>query len=193
MDATLSATTQTSPCGVSLPELEIPMINSIISCLGSEHRKFDNHILQLALAGSRLASDPEGVAVRQKAAELWDEIRRDLWSHLQIEDQLVFSWAESTQAIPSTLLNSLKVEHQAMRDLIAALPESAGGQEPLLRTTEERGAFARTLLTLAQTIDSHIERYEAEVLPLIRRALFHRPQPPSSRGAASHQSRAVTK
>jgi hypothetical protein len=35
-------------------------------------------------------------------------------------------------------------------------------------------SFAETLLALAQTLDSHVERYDGEVLPSILRALFHR-------------------
>jgi hemerythrin-like domain-containing protein len=166
--------TQMSPCGGPLPELEIPMINSIVRCLGSEHRKLDDHILQLALAATRLASEPDSIGASRRANEVWNEIRRDLWSHLQIEDELVFSWAESDHAISATLLDTLKVERQAMRDLIAALPVLAEGQEPELQTVEERATFARTLLTLAQTLDSHVERYDGEVLPLILRELFHR-------------------
>jgi hypothetical protein len=38
----------------------------------------------------------------------------------------------------------------------------------------DRDVFARTLLALAQTLDSHVERYDGEVLPSILRALFHR-------------------
>jgi hypothetical protein len=42
------------------------------------------------------------------------------------------------------------------------------------RTAGGRAIFARTLLALAQTLDSHVERYEGEVLPSILRALFQR-------------------
>ena len=36
---------------------------------------------------------------------VWDEIRQDLWSHLQIEDRLV-SWGEAHHAIPGALLDT---------------------------------------------------------------------------------------
>ena len=36
---------------------------------------------------------------------VWDEIRQDLWSHLQIEDGLV-SWGEAHHAIPGALLDT---------------------------------------------------------------------------------------
>ena len=168
--------TQVSPCCGPLPELEIPMINSIVRCLGSEHRKLEDHIMPLALAATRLASAPDALEANRRANEVWNEIRRDLWSHLQIEDELVFSWAEADHAIQATLIDTLRAERQTMRDLIAALPVLAEGQEPKLQTVEERATFARTLLTLAQTLDSHVERYDGEVLPLILRELFHKSQ-----------------
>ena len=166
-------TTQMTPCGSPLPELEVPMINTLVTCLGSEHRKLDDHILQLAFAATTLASDPDALTANQRAVEAWDEIRCDLWSHLQIEDGLVFSWAEAHQAISGTLLDTL-IERQEMRKLVAALPalSSGVGYEP--QTARDRGVFARTLLALAQTLDSHLERYDGEVLPSILHALFHK-------------------
>src|SRR5712692_5914097 len=106
MDAT-PITARMTPCGSPLPELEVPMINTMVACLGSEHRKWADPIMQLALAAARLASDPEAATANQMAVEAWDEIRRDLWSHLQVEEELVFSWAEAHHAISGTLLDSL--------------------------------------------------------------------------------------
>jgi len=130
--------------------------------------------MQLGLAATRLADDAQAATASQRAVELWDELRRDLWSHLQIEEELVFSWGEAHHALSDTLLDTLKSERQEMRKLMAALPalSSAGGRET--RTAIERSAFARTLLVLLQTLDSHIEHYEGKVLPSILRAVFHR-------------------
>jgi len=41
------------------------------------------------------------------------------------------------------------------------------------QTAEDRSGFAQTLLALARTLDSHVERHDAEVLPSILRALSH--------------------
>jgi hypothetical protein len=86
----------------------------------------------------------------------------------------VFSWAEAHHAISGTLLDTLKIERQEMRKLVAALPASSSGVGSEPQTGRDRRVFARTLLTLAQTLDSHVERYDGEVLPSILRALFHR-------------------
>lgn len=167
-------TVQITPCCGPLPDLEVPMINTMATCLGSEHRKLDGRIMQLALAATRLAADPEAVGASQRAVEVWDEIRRDLWSHLQVEDELVLSWGVAHNAIPATLLNTLRVEREEMHKLLAALPELPSASDREEQRATDRGAFARTLLALAQTLESHVERYDSEVLPSILRALFRR-------------------
>jgi hypothetical protein len=172
MDGT-AVTTRMTPCGSELPELEVPMINTTVACLGSEHRKLNEHISQLAFAAMRLASDPNAPAAKQRAIEVWDEIRLDLWSHLQIEDELVFAWGEAHHAISSTLLDILNTERKELRNLVAALPALSSDVERKPQTAGDHAIFAPTLLALARTLDSHVERYEGLVLPSILRALFH--------------------
>jgi hypothetical protein len=150
------------------------MINTMVMGLGSEHRKLNDLTMELAFSAARLAADPDAIATNQRAVQLWDEIRRDLWSHLQIEDELVFSWGDALHAISATLLDSLKIGRQEMRKLVAALPALSSGVERKTQTREDRGAFAQTLLALARTLDSHVERYDDDVLPSILRALFNR-------------------
>jgi hypothetical protein len=145
----------------------------MVRCLGSEHRKLDGLILQFAFAATRLAGDSEAVTAIQQAAEVWDEIRLDLWSHLQTEDELVLSWGGAHHAISATSLDTLKSERQE-RKLVAALPASSSSQDREPQTAEDRSAFAQTLLALARTLDSQVERYDGEVLPSILGALFHK-------------------
>lgn len=173
-------TTRVTPCGGPLPELEVPMINAMVTCLGSEHRKLDERILRLAFAATRLTSDPGSPAAEERAIEAWDEIRRDLWSHLQIEDG-VFSWGEAHHAISDTLRETIQSERQEMRKLVAALPALSSNVDREPRTAGDDAIFsqrppalAQTLLALARKLDSHVERYEGEVLPSILRTLFHR-------------------
>ena len=158
------------PCDSPLPELEVPMINTMVACLGAEHRKLNGLDMRLALAASRLADESYAITARQQALRVWDEIRQDLWSHLQIEDELV-SWAEAHHAIPSVLLDRLKNERLEMRNLIATLHELGLGLDREL-TAAERSALGQTLLALARTLDSHVERYDSAVAPLILRALL---------------------
>jgi hemerythrin-like domain-containing protein len=166
-------TTQMTLCSSPLPELEVPMINTMVTCLGSEHKKLNYTIVQLAFAATRLVNDPDAVTANQRALGVWEEIRQDLWSHLQIEDGLVHSWGKAHQAISGTLLDTLKDERQEMRNLMAALRALSSGVDREPQTAADRSGFAQTLLALARTLDSHVERYDVEVLPSILRALFH--------------------
>ena len=157
-----------------LPDFEVPMINTMVTCLGGEHRRLNDLNMQLAFAATRLAGDPGAVAATQRALEVWEEIRHELRSHLQIEEELVFSWAEGHHAIADTLLETLKKERQEMRKLMAALHALSPGGDREAQTGGDRTGFARTLLALAMTLDSHVERYDGEVLPSILRTLFHK-------------------
>jgi hypothetical protein len=164
-------TIQRTPCSSPLPELEVPMINTMVACLGSEHRKLNGLNMQLAYGATRLASDGCVIEANQKVLRVWDEIRQDLWSHLQIEDGLV-SWGEAHHAIPGALIDALKNEREEMRKLIATLHGLSLALDQEHQTTEAHSAFAQTLLALARTLDSHVERYEGGVLPSILHALF---------------------
>ena len=161
-----------TPCDSPLPELEVPMINTMVACLGIEHRKLNDLIMQLACAATRLANDPGAVTANERALQLRDEIQHALRSHLQIEDGLV-SWGMEHRAISGALLDILKNERKAMRRSMAALHASPSGVDHEPQTAEDRSGFAQTLLALARTLDSHVERYDAEVLPSILRALPH--------------------
>jgi hypothetical protein len=55
------ATMQMTPCCGPLPDLEVPMINTMVTCLGSEHRKFGYLLVRLAHAATRLADEPSQV------------------------------------------------------------------------------------------------------------------------------------
>ena len=148
------------------------MINTMVSCLGSQHQKLNFLTMQLALAAARLAVDPNQTDAKQRAFEIWDEIRENLWPHLQIEDEIVFSWAEAHDAIPLVLLDTLKKERQEIHKLVTNLPAPLCEADSQSQSADDVGNFGRTLLALARTLDSHIERYDAEVLPSITRALF---------------------
>jgi len=165
-------TAQAKPQADSLTHLKASMLNTMVSCLGQEHRRLEDRILKLALAATRLNNARDSLTLRQQAVESWDEIRNDLWSHLQIEDELVFGWGKDHHAISPTLLGTVQIERQELRKLLSALPDSAQAEENKTETTSDRATLAQTLSALAQSLDAHVERYESEVLPAILRALF---------------------
>jgi len=162
------AATINSPCGGPLPDLEVPMISTIVSCLSCEHRKLDQRIIQLAFAASHAASNPDWRDDGNRLAELWDELEHSLWPHLQIEDELILSWGRTHEAIGADLMARLVAERKELRDLLASLPRLDASQGP-----ESWPSSARTLLAIVQKLDVHIERYDSEVLPAILRALFN--------------------
>jgi hypothetical protein len=162
--------TQRTPCSEPLPDLEVPMINAILTCLGSEHKKFSSLITRLALIATRPVDGQDAAAANHDALEIWEEIRRSLWAHLQIEDELVYSWGQGHHAVSGSLLASLSDEREKMRKVLADMPAlSSGVAEGSQFLTDHRA----TLLALTAILDSHVERYDGEVLPVIRRALFH--------------------
>ena len=119
------------------------MINTIGACLGIEHRKLNFLNARLAYGATKLASEASAIEANQKVLRVWEEIRQDLWSHLQIEDALV-SWGEERHAISGALLDTLKNERQEMRKLMATLRELSSVVDRE-QTPEGRSAFAKTL------------------------------------------------
>ncbi len=165
-----AVTIDNSPCSRALPDLEIPAINALAACLESEHRKFGRLIMRLAVAAAR-SSDDGTHGPPQPALELWSEIQRDLWPHLQIEDALVFSWGAEHRAIPPALHEAIRQERHEIRRLAAGLAEA---ETPEPRGREKAARLAQSLLDLAHALDSHVQRYDSAVLPVVRRAAFHR-------------------
>jgi iron-sulfur cluster repair protein YtfE (RIC family) len=143
------------------------MISTMVRSLESEHRKLDELILQLSAAATRLVSNPTEVSAKARAIDAWDAIRQELWSHLQIEDSLVFSWGNANRAISPVVLESLRAERQEIRTLLAALPDLPSGKDSEDQAIADGAGFARTLIALAQNLDSHVAGYDAAVLPAI--------------------------
>jgi hypothetical protein len=72
----MEATIRKTPCSSPLPELEVPMINTMVACLRVEHRKLNGLNMQLAYGATRLASDAGAIEANQKVLRVWDEIRK---------------------------------------------------------------------------------------------------------------------
>src|SRR5260370_10317280 len=151
----IEVTTQMTLCGGPLPDLEVPMINTMVACLGIEHKKLNYSAVQLAFAATRLASAP-GAATAKRAMQIWDEIRRDLWSHLQIEDELIFSWGETHRAISDALLDTLKNERQEMRKLMADLRELSAVGARERQNGPDHSLLPNTVLAPAPWLRTHL-------------------------------------
>jgi len=121
--------------------------------------------LRLAFAATRLASDPDAVTANQRAVEVWEEIRPIYGRICKSKMNWCSRGGEAHHAISDTLLDTLKVKRQEIRKLVAALPTLSSGVDRQPQTAGDRGTFSRTLLSLAETLDSHVERYDDDVLP----------------------------
>ena len=62
--------TQKTPCSEPLPDLEVPMINAIVTCLSSEHKKLSSLINRLALIASRPVDGQTATTVNLDALEI---------------------------------------------------------------------------------------------------------------------------
>src|SRR5437016_2169731 len=72
-------------------------------------------------------------------------------------------------SISGTFLDTIRNDREEMRKLIAVLSAVSRDSDGEPQTAEDRSTFAQTLLALAASLDSHIERYDGEVLPSILR------------------------
>lgn len=80
-------------------------------------------------------------------------------------------WAAGHHAIPTAVHEAINKQRQEIRELATNLAEPRV-VEPTGR--ERAVGVAQPLLKLALALDLHVERYDSEVLPAIRRAAFHR-------------------
>ena len=159
---------QMTLCSEPLPDLEVPMINALVACLGSEHRKLNGLVTRLALIATRHVDSRDVAAANRDAFEIWEEIWHTLRSHLQIEDELVYSWGERHHAFSGSLLAALNEEREKMRKLLGDLPALSSGADQESQILIEHRA---TLLALTAILDSHVERYDGEAAQVLQAAL----------------------
>jgi hypothetical protein len=81
-----------------------PVANCTSPLFSSDVVHFPGRMLVYTRFGTK-ESSPFRLFRWWQVPRVWDEIRQDLWSHLQIEDGLV-SWGEAHHAIPGALLDS---------------------------------------------------------------------------------------
>jgi hypothetical protein len=172
MKAINTANLRKGDCFAALPDLEVPMTRSMLSCLTNEHTKLEEQMLQLVLAATRLAADPNDDEANRQTVDMWEGIRSYLWSHLQIEDELVMVWGAAHHAIPGALGETLEKERQEIRKSLAG-PALHTDDRGTPTNAAEREGFARSLLGVSRTLSAHVQRYEGEVLPALQRALSH--------------------
>jgi len=152
----------------SAPDSEVPLLNAIVSCLTREHQRFEEPLMRLANAATRLHSDPSNSKLYKDAVAAWSALSANLWTHLQLESDVVLSWGAARNDVPTELVEALRSEATRIRDLVKAF-DSAG----------DRLEAAKALSGLAHLLDEHIERQDHQLFPAIQRSLFKHPVRPN--------------
>ena len=156
----LPRTQMTFRCS-SLPELEVPMINTMVTCLGSERRRLNYTTLQLAFAATRLASDPGAVTANQLVLpKVWgrrDTALRSMVAFAKSKTVWCTLWGEAHHTVSGTLLDTLKNEREEMRKQRVLSVRCRRLQIVYRKSAGERNGFAQILLALAGTLDSHVQ------------------------------------
>ncbi len=141
--------------------------------LAEEDIKLRRPILEAASAAARLTLDPGNKELREKAAKAWVRIDSVIARHLGKEEYTLLPWAESLAHFPHHLVDRARKKHEqilALHDIIATHSFEKGSNEAV-------AAEARNLCVYATTLDDLIAGEERELFPVMRRVLFHRPQP----------------
>ena len=141
--------------------------------LAEEDIKLRRPILDAASAAARLKLDPGNQELREKAAKAWERIDSVIARHLGKEEHTVLPWVESLADFPHHLVDRARKKHEqilALHDIIATHSFEKGSNEAV-------AAEARNVCVYATTLDDLIAGEECELFPVMRRVLFHRPQP----------------
>jgi hypothetical protein len=135
MEAKYTAIRKT-PCSGPLPDLEIPMINTMVACLGVEHRKWNGLNMQLAYGATRLPTitpteaNPGSCGCGTRSGRIYGHTCRSKTG-----------WSPGAKRITRLRAHySRSEQRQEMRMLIATLHERSLGVDHRL-TAGDRSAF----------------------------------------------------
>ena len=136
--------------------------------LNREDSELRSRLLDAALAGLRLARNPESRELRRDAAQLWATIEPILSHHLDTEDKDLLPWLQQHGRLSPEARRKVGAYHDRLRTLIGAMDNA--GAESL--TELQAGEVGRALSGIAVSLDDAIDDEERRLFPTIRRALF---------------------
>jgi len=141
--------------------------------LSDEDIRLRRPLLEAASVAARLALDRGSHELREEAAKAWARIDAVMVRHLSNEDRTVLPWSNSVENFPRHLVGRARKKHEqilALHDLIARHSFEKESNEAV-------ATGARNICVYATTLDDLIAGEERELFPVMRRVLFHRPQP----------------
>jgi CheY-like chemotaxis protein len=135
--------------------------------LNREGSQLRSRLLDVALAGLRLAHNPESRELRRDAAQVWATIEPILSHHLEAEDSELLPWLDQHGRLSPELGRKLRECHQRLRTLMGAI---ANTDKDFLTDALTRDA-GRALTGLAVYLDDAIDDEQHRLFPTIQRAL----------------------
>ena len=151
---------------------EKPTIDVGIRRLSEELNREDSQLrsclLDAALAGLRLARNPESPELRRDAAHIWAAIQPTLSHHLDAEDSQLLPWLMQQGRLSPEAGRRVRAFHDRLRTLVGAIADTGAD-----RLTEAQARdVGQALSGLAVDLDDAIDDEERRLFPTIQKALF---------------------
>ncbi len=147
-------------------------IKNLLSQLEREDSKLRTRLLNAAVSGSVVASQPSDPEFRRAAERAWRALEPLISHHLKREDEQVLEWTEKHLKFPHDLVVRAHERHQKLRRLVRRLVNArfqAGSD------VEVKNA-GRALCALAVHLDDLIDGEERVLFPMLHRRLFAAPR-----------------
>ncbi|MFZ2064321.1 MAG: hemerythrin domain-containing protein [Candidatus Binatus sp.] len=136
--------------------------------LNREDSELRSHLLDAALAGLRLARNPELPELRHDAARIWSAIEPILFHHLDAEDKQLLPWLEQQGGLSPGAARKVRAYHERLRSLVGAMANADADRLTEVQARE----VGRALSGIAVSLDDAIDDEERRLFPTIRKALF---------------------
>lgn len=143
-------------------------IRRLFQDLNREDSQLRTYLLDAALAGLRLARNPESPELRHDAAQVWAAIEPILSRHLEAEDTHLLPWLEQHGNLSPETQGKIRECHQKLRSFIRVLVRD----DIAAATATEGREIGKALTGLGVALDDAIDDEERRLLPTFQKALF---------------------
>lgn len=144
------------------------VIRHLADELNREDSQLRAYLLDAALAGLRLARNPESADLRRDATRVWTAIEPTLSHHLKAEDQELLPWMNRHASLRPEAGRKIRRCHAQLRKLMGSIAR-AGTAQPGIAQARAAG---EALASLAVNLDDAIDDEERRLFPTLRRALY---------------------
>ena len=145
-----------------------PGIRFLSEELNREGSLLRSRLLDAALAGLRLARNPESPELRRDAQQIWAAIQPTLSHHLDAQDGQLLPWLVQQGRLSAEAGRKVREFHDRLRTLMGAIGDTGADR---LTDAQARDA-GQALSGLAVYLDDAIDNEECRLFPTIQKALF---------------------